>query len=86
MAAKKPVLKKKPVAKKKPKVYKGKSTAPGGGGSFQMEVDAMVKKGMDPKMAAAIAAKNGRAKVGQKTMTKWSVAGRKRSAKKRVKK
>jgi hypothetical protein len=78
MAAKKPA--KKPAAKPKPKVYKGKSTKPGGGGSFQMAVDAMVKKGMNPKMAAGIAANQGRAKYGKAKMQKFSVAGRKRVA------
>jgi hypothetical protein len=76
------MVKKKP-AKKKPATYKGKSTAPGGGGSFQMAVDALVKKGMPLKRAQAIAASQGRAKYGAKKMSKFAAAGKKRAAKKK---
>jgi hypothetical protein len=76
------------MAKKKamPKTYKGKSTKPGGGGQFAMMVDAMTKKGMPKAKAAAITAKTGVKKFGQKKMTQWAVAGKKRAAKKKAKK
>jgi len=72
--------------KMKPKTYKGKSTAPGGGGSFQMAVDAMVRQGMDPKKAAGIAATQGRAKYGAKKFAGFAAAGKKRAAAKKSKK
>jgi hypothetical protein len=75
---------KKTVAKKPlPKTYKGKSTKPGGGGQFQMAVDAMTKKGMPMMEAKAIAAKEGRAKYGAKQMAEYAAAGRKRAANKK---
>ncbi len=67
---------------KKPATYKGKSTKPGGGGSFAKMVDSMTKKGMSKERASAIAATIGRKKYGTKRMSKWSNAGRKRAAKK----
>ena len=41
---------------KLPKEYKGKSTAPGGGGRFAMAVDAMEAKGLPESEAKAVAA------------------------------
>lgn len=64
---------------KMPKTYKGKSTRPGGGGQFQMAVDAMMAKGMPMMEAEAIAAKQGRAKYGAKKMAEFAKAGRKRA-------
>ncbi len=63
---------------KKPATYKGKSTAPGGGGSFQMVVDALVKKGMSLAQAKAIAAKQGREKYGAKKMASFAAKGKKK--------
>lgn len=71
------------MAKKKPKTYKGKSTRPGGGGSFAMGVDAMMKKGVSKKMASAIMAKKGMKKYGKKKMAFWAAEGKKRAAKKK---
>jgi hypothetical protein len=73
-------------AKKMPKMYKGKSTAPGGGGHFAMVVDALKKSGKSVATAKAIAAAAGRKKYGAKKFAKMAVAGRKRAAKKRAKK
>jgi hypothetical protein len=64
---------------KKPATYKGKSTKPGGGGSFAMMSDAMVKKGMSRDRADAIAASAGRKKYGKAKFQKMSAAGRKRA-------
>jgi hypothetical protein len=73
------MLKKKPL----PKTYKGKSTKPGGGGQFQMAVDAMTKKGMPKAEAQAIAAKEGRAKYGKEQFQKFAAEGRKQAANKK---
>ncbi len=67
--------------KPKPAVYKGKSTRPGGGESFAMKVDAMVREGKSKESAEAIAASMGRKKYGAKQMAKWSAQGRKRARK-----
>ena len=77
-----PYSAKKPV----PATYKGKSTKPGGGGMFQMQVDAMTKKGLPPAEAAAVAAKMGRKKYGKAKFAKMGVAGKKRAMKARKKK
>jgi len=69
--------------KPKPATYKGKSTKPGGGGSFQMVVDALVEKGKSEEAAKAIAAAQGRKKYGAKKFAKMGATGRKRAAKKR---
>lgn len=52
----------------------------GGGGRFQELKEKLAKKGgiSDP---AAVAAKIGREKYGEKKMAKWSAAGRKRHEK-----
>lgn len=55
--------------------FHGKSMKPGGGGRFAK----LVAEGVPPGAAANA----GRKKYGQKKMTAWSVAGRKRAAKKR---
>ena len=69
--------------KRKPKTYKGKSTRPGGGGSFAMMVDELIAKGKSKSAAKGIAAAVGRRKYGAKRMAKFSAAGRKRLAKRR---
>lgn len=76
---------KKPRARR-PATFKGKSTKPGGGGAFQMMVDAMEhKRGMNPNRAKAIAASVGRKKYGKAAFQKMAAAGRKRSARRKGK-
>lgn len=58
-----------------------KSMKLGGGGKFAKGVAAMTKKGMPKQEAAAIMAKEGRAKYGAKKMNAMAQAGRKRAAK-----
>lgn len=69
--------------KSAPKTYKGKSLKLGGGGQFLKMQDAIVKEGKSPKVAAAITASVGIKKLGQAKMTKLTVAGKKRVAKKK---
>lgn len=71
------------VAKKLPNTYKGKSTAPGGGGRFAMEVDAMKAKGMPESEAKAIAAIHGRKKYGKARFAQMGAEGRRRAAQKK---
>lgn len=59
------------------KTYGGKSLSKGGGGRFARLEDVFANKGV--KDPAALAAVLGRKRYGQKQMTKWAVAGRKRS-------
>lgn len=68
--------------KKMPKTFNGKSTRPGGGGRFDMMVEAMSKKGMTRGRASAVAAAMGRKKYGAKKFAKMGAAGRKRAKKK----
>lgn len=69
----------------KPKTYMGKSTRPGGGGSFAMMENALERKGFSEDSARAITASRGIKKYGKSKMAKWSAAGRKRAAAKRAK-
>jgi len=69
--------------KKMPKTYKGKSTKPGGGGHFLMVVDALMKEGKSEDAAKAIAATQGRKKLGKKKFQQLAVAGRKRAMRKK---
>jgi hypothetical protein len=64
--------------KKMPKTFKGKSTAPGGGGRFAMMESALMKKGMSKDSADAVAANAGRAKYGKKKFAAMGAAGKKR--------
>lgn len=66
-----------------PKTYKGKSTAPGGGGKFQMMKDAIMKTGKNADAAAAIAAAQGRKKYGKEKFQSMAATGRKRSERKK---
>ena len=88
IVAKKPM----PVAPKKPghmpggpmpKIYKGKSTKPGGGGHFLMVVDALMKEGMTEERAKAVAAAQGRAKYGKERFQKMAATGLRRSIRKK---
>ncbi len=67
----------------KAKTYKNKSLRLGQGGQFAKMKDSLMKKGMTEERAAAVTANAGREKYGQEKMTKWSVAGKKRAAKKK---
>lgn len=64
------------------KTYKGKSMAPGGGGRFAKQVDAIEASGKSEASAKAIAAKAGRKKYGKSTFQQMAAAGRKRAMKK----
>lgn len=72
------------------KTYKGKSLKLGGGGQFAKLTDQVAagceKKGMSPVKAkaigAAVAAKQGRKKLGIERFAQLSVMGKKRAAKK----
>lgn len=66
-----------PSMERKPKVYKGKPTKLGGGGSFAMLKDKLAAKGA--KNPAGLAAKIGRQKLGKAKFQKLAAAGRKRS-------
>jgi hypothetical protein len=71
------------MAKKQvPKMYKGKSTAKGMGGKFQMMEDALMAEGKSKASADAIAASAGRKRYGKAEFTRMGAAGRKRAAKK----
>lgn len=72
---------KKKTPAKKPATYKGKSTKPGGGGSFAMMSDALQAKGMSKAKADAITASAGRKKLGKKKFQGFATAGRKRAKK-----
>jgi hypothetical protein len=61
-------------SKKGSGTYKGKSTAPGGGGAFQ--------KCLDSGKSAELCATIGRKKYGNKKMTEFANKGKKRAAKK----
>lgn len=71
-----------PNKKTMPKTYKGKSTKPGGGGAFQMGVDAMTKKGLPKTEAAAIMANQGRKRFGNEKFAQMAATGKKRAMKK----
>jgi hypothetical protein len=64
--------------------YKGKSLAPGGGGAFAKQKDAIMRTGKSAESAAAITAVSGRKKYGAKTFAAMGAAGRKRAAKAKV--
>ena len=62
--------------------YKGKSTKPGGGGRFAaLEAEARASGASNP---AAVAAAAGRKSLGQAEMTRRSVLGRRRAARRRA--
>ena len=63
----------------KPKFYQGKSTRPGGGGSFAMMEDALEARGFSKKSAGAIAADAGRKKYGKKKFASMAAAGKRRA-------
>lgn len=73
----------KKATKAMPKTYKGKSTAKGGGGHFQMVVDALMKEGMSEERAKAVAATQGREKYGKEEFQKLASKGRKRAMRKK---
>lgn len=58
-----------------------KSMKPGGGGRFQKGKIAIMKKGVSAHEADAIMANAGRKKFGEKKMSAWSSAGKKRADK-----
>lgn len=60
--------------------YKGKSTAPGGGGRFAAMTDSLKGKVENP---AAVAAKIGREKYGKEKFAAMGAAGRKRASAKK---
>jgi len=64
----------------RPKTYEGKSLRPGGGGKFERQKDALMRKGMSEDRASAITAAAGRKKYGAEKMAKWASAGRRRAA------
>jgi len=70
------------MAIKKTGKYKGKSNTLGGGGRFQRVVDKIKAKGVPEKRARAIAAVEGRKKLGKKKFQKLAAQGRKRQARK----
>lgn len=61
--------------------YKGKSTAPGGGGRFAKFVSKLKGEGKSEASAKAIAASAGRKKYGAKKMASFAAKGRARAAK-----
>ncbi len=65
-----------PPKKKTPKTYKGKPTALGGGGRFQMLEDEGVPPG--------VLANKGRKKYGKQRFQEMAAAGKKRAAKKKA--